>query len=60
MPIERHEHEWLLSRIWQLRNHFSAYDAAYVTLAEILQAPLITRDSRLARATGSRAAIELI
>ena len=60
MPIERHEHEPLLDRIWRLRNNFSAYDAAYVTLAEILQAPLITRDSRLARSTGSRAAIELI
>lgn len=59
MPIERHEHELLLGRIWQLRNHFSACDAAYVTLAEILRTPLVTRDSRLAPATGSRAAIEL-
>lgn len=60
MPIERHEHELLLGRIWQLRNNFSASDAAYVTLAEILQAPLITRDLGLARAVGSRAVIELI
>jgi predicted nucleic acid-binding protein len=49
----------LLKRIWQLRQNFSAYDAAYVALAEELKAPLITRDQRLAAAPGHRATIEV-
>jgi predicted nucleic acid-binding protein len=49
----------LLKRIWQLRQNFSAHDAAYVALAEELKAPLITRDQRLAAAPGHRATIEV-
>ena len=56
----RYEHEFLLARIWLLRNNLSAYDATYVALAEALQAPLVTRDRRLANAAGLRAIIELI
>ena len=37
----------------------TAYDAAYVALAEALDAPLLTRDRRLAAASGHRAQIEL-
>lgn len=40
----------LRRRSWGLRNNFSAYDAAYVSLAEALDCPLLTRDLRLARA----------
>ncbi|HWJ80607.1 MAG TPA: type II toxin-antitoxin system VapC family toxin [Nocardioides sp.] len=43
-----------LSRIWALRDNLSAYDAAYVALAEALDAPLATLDRRLAGAAGSR------
>lgn len=39
-------------RVWELHPNVSAYDAAYVALAEFLDAPLATLDSRLARATG--------
>jgi predicted nucleic acid-binding protein len=49
----------LLRRIWQLRQNLSAYDAAYVALAEELKAPLITRDQKLAAAPGLTATIEV-
>jgi predicted nucleic acid-binding protein len=49
----------LLDRIWQLRQNLSAYDAAYVALAEELKAPLITRDQKIAAAPGHSAIIEV-
>ena len=60
LPLQRASHNALLPRIWTLRNNLTAYDAAYVTLAELLDAPLITRDRRLAVASGHRARIELV
>lgn len=59
-PLQRYPHTLLLPRIWELRNNLTAYDAAYVALAEALDAPLLTRDQRLANAAGTRARIELI
>lgn len=59
-PIRRMPIAPLLQRIWQLRSNVSPYDAAYIALAEQLQAPLITSDARLAKATGVRCTIELI
>lgn len=59
-PLRRHPHDFLLVRIWELRGHLTAYDAAYVALAEILDAPLVTRDRRLAAVTGHRARVELV
>lgn len=47
----------LLPRIWQLRDNLSAYDAAYVALAESLDVQLVTADQRLARAPGIRCRI---
>jgi len=60
LPIVRYPHNIFLSRIWDLRHNMTAYDAVYVALAEIISAPLITRDSRLASASGHSAVIELI
>jgi predicted nucleic acid-binding protein len=60
LRIARYPHVVLVPRIWQLRHNFSAYDAAYVALAEDLHATLVTRDGRLASAPGHRAAVELI
>jgi predicted nucleic acid-binding protein len=48
MPVERFPHTAFLSRIWELRNNLTAYDAAYVVLAETLGCTLVTRDQRLA------------
>jgi predicted nucleic acid-binding protein len=59
-PLTRYPHAPLLPRLWQLRHTLTAYDAAYVALAEALDAPLITRDRRLAAATGHRAKVEVI
>jgi predicted nucleic acid-binding protein len=60
LVIERHEHQTLMHRIWQLRDSLTAYDGAYVALAEALSAPLLTYDAKLAGAHGHRATIELV
>ena len=60
LVIERHEHQALVSRIWQLRDSLTAYDGAYVALAEALQSPLLTCDAKLARSHGHSAHIELV
>ncbi len=59
-PINRYPHDFLLPRIWDLRNNLTAYDAAYIALAEALKAPLLTRDQRLAAAPGHHARVELV
>lgn len=60
MPIVRSPHLPLLDRIWELRDNLSAYDAAYVALAELMQCELLTADRRLARAPGVRCEIALV
>ena len=59
-PIWRHPHDFLLPRVWALRNNFSAYDAAYVALAEVLEATLLTHDRRLAAAARQHVSVELV
>ena len=58
--IQRHGHRWLLNRIWELRQNITAYDASYVALAEHLNAPLLTRDRRLANSSNHTARIQFI
>jgi predicted nucleic acid-binding protein len=60
LPLRRYPHDFLLPRVWDLRDNLTAYDAVYVALAEALDAPLLTRDQRLAAAAGHRARIELV
>ncbi|HEV7240792.1 MAG TPA: type II toxin-antitoxin system VapC family toxin [Thermoanaerobaculia bacterium] len=60
LTIRRHSHDRLVFRIWELRDNVTAYDAAYVALAESLNLPLITRDRRLAHSSGHTARIEYI
>jgi predicted nucleic acid-binding protein len=60
LRITRYPHLVLLPRIWQLRHNLSAYDAAYVVLAEKLGATLLTRDAKLASAAGHSAIIEVV
>lgn len=59
-PLTRYPHDLFLPRIWELRHNLTAYDAAYVALAEALAAPLLTRDAALDSAAGHHARIELI
>jgi predicted nucleic acid-binding protein len=60
MRITRYPHSILLPGIWQLRHNLSAYDAAYVVLAEKLGATLLTRDAKLASAAGHSAIVEVV
>jgi predicted nucleic acid-binding protein len=56
-PFMRHPAAPYVDRIWELRHGHTAYDAAYLALAEALAMPLLTTDRRLARSTGHRAEI---
>lgn len=60
LDLTRYDHVDLLPRIWALRDNLTAYDAAYVALAEALEARLLTLDVRLAAAPGHRARIRLL
>lgn len=59
LRLERYAHALFVERIWELRHVLTAYDAAYVALAEALGAPLVTRDRALAAAR-HRATVELL
>lgn len=59
LPLRRIVHTGLLDRAWQLRNNISFYDALYVSLAELLGAPLLTLDRRLAKAAGGATTVEV-
>ena len=59
-PITRYPHDLFLPRIWMLRHNVTAYDTVYIALAESLSATLLTRDARLASASGHQARIELV
>jgi predicted nucleic acid-binding protein len=60
LGITRYAHQPMIGRIWQLRANATAYDAAYLALAEGLAAPLLTFDERLANAPGHRARVKLL
>jgi len=59
LRISRYAHFVLVPRIWRLRHNFTAYDAAYIALAETLGAALVTRDHRLASSKGHAASVEV-
>lgn len=60
LDIVYYAEDILVQRVWKLRHNFTAYDAAYVALAELLDAPLLTRDQPLSRASGHQARIEYV
>ena len=49
-----------MERCWELRTKATVYDAVYVALAELLDAPLVTADAKLARAFGIRYRVEVL
>lgn len=59
LDIERVAHTSLLSRVWELRGNFTAYDACYVALAELFRAPLLTYDAKMANGPGARCTFEV-
>ena len=58
--LRRHSHTPFLGRAWELRDHLAAYDAMYVTLAEAIDARLVTCDSRLGATHVRGARVEVI
>lgn len=60
LPLNRYSHDFLLPRIWALRHNATAYDAAYLALAEVLDAVLVTCDRGLASVPGVSADVEVI
>lgn len=59
LTIMRYPHMSLADRMWELRHNVTAYDAAFLALAEALRAPLVTYDARLARVRGHGASVEV-
>jgi predicted nucleic acid-binding protein len=60
LDLHRHVHLDLLTRVWNLRDNITAYDAAYVALAEALGATVVTCDARLGKAPGHLAPVEVV
>ena len=60
MAVTRHDIFAMFDRIWELRDNLTAYDAAYVALAETIDCPLVTADARLSRAPGLRCAVTVV
>ena len=60
LDLQRHAHDPLLDRVWELRGNLTAYDAVYVALAEVLDTVVLTCDHRLARAPGLARRVELV
>jgi predicted nucleic acid-binding protein len=60
LPLRRAPHLALLRRIWSLRENLTPYDAAYVALAEALDAPLVTADAALASAPHIRCEVDVL
>jgi len=57
LPAERYPHLPLAPRIWELRHNFTAYDATYIALAELMHATFFTCDEKLRK--GHRAKVHI-
>jgi predicted nucleic acid-binding protein len=57
LRIVRYPMQPLQRRAFELRNNWTAYDAMYVALAEVLDVPLLTDDGKYAGAPGHHADI---
>jgi predicted nucleic acid-binding protein len=59
-PVDRFSHSVMRDRIWALRENLTAYDAAYFALAEMLDAPLWTRDAKFTEVPGASAQVKVL
>jgi predicted nucleic acid-binding protein len=60
LPVDRWHMSPLLPRMWELRDNLTPYDAAYVALAELTGAVLVTGDERITASPGTRCEIQVI
>lgn len=63
LPVERYPHDLLIQSAWKLKDNFSAYDATYLALAELLTedgATLLTADAGFARATRKHSRVDVL
>lgn len=60
LRVRRWSHVPLRQRVWELRRNVTAYDAAYIALAERFDCALVTCDARLGRAPGHSARVEVV
>lgn len=54
LAVEQWPYDLLAERVWEVRANLASYDASYVALAELVQAPFVTLDRRIGRAQGVR------
>ncbi len=60
LEVQRYAHVDLLQRAWTLHNNLTFYDALYVALAQLLDAPLVTTDARIDSCPGPRVSVEVL
>ncbi|MGH3905228.1 MAG: type II toxin-antitoxin system VapC family toxin [Pseudonocardiaceae bacterium] len=60
LAIEVVDPATVVERIWELRDNVTAYDAAYLVVAEAIDAPLVTGDARLTRIPGAKCTVQLV
>ena len=60
LRVDRVGHRSLLDRCWELRRNVTAYDAAYIALAELLEVTFLTADGKLTAPPGCRCPIEVL
>ena len=60
LPVDRWHMSPLLPRMWELRENLTSYNAAYVALAELTGAVLVTGDERITASPGTRCDIQII
>ena len=60
LPVDRWHMSALLPRMWELRENLTPYNAAYVALAELTGAILVTGDERITAAPRTRCEIQII
>jgi predicted nucleic acid-binding protein len=60
LDLQRHAHEPLLDRVWELRKNITAYDAVYVALADALDAVVLTCNRALSRAPGMSRRVQFV